>query len=130
MEWKVDDWCVFDFDIGQIKRLDGKFGEFTEGQFSTSGQIVERFRPLTLRNKCVAENMQYWYRELNKIDGERGFNYPRICQYFHDLALQVMDTPEEEKKAVEAIWQKARDFVSSAKNYEKNIDGVQLFRHA
>jgi hypothetical protein len=121
-EFHVDDWVVFDLRIGQIKKLDD-WQEFSDGTCSTSGQIVDRFRPLTLRNKVITETFDYWYSELSKIDGERGFNYPRISQYFWALALEAIDS---EDASVES--QKARDFVDAARRYDPEIHGVRLFR--
>lgn len=122
-EWKVGDWVVFDLSIGQIKRMDD-YQEFSDGSFNTSGRLADRFRPLTLRNKRTVEYFDYYYNELRKIDGEAGFNYPDISQYFAQLALDAMDGAEDDK----APYDKAQAFVKDARDYKPNIQGVGLFR--
>lgn len=108
-DYKVGDWVVFDLRIGQITKL-GDFQEFSDGTIETCGQLLDRFRPLTLRNKALTETFDYWYRQLNKIDGSQGFNYPRIGAHFWTLALEAIDL-EDPSLTVN----KARDFVCAAK---------------
>lgn len=122
--FKEGDWVVFDMKIGQIKKLD-EFDEFSDGMFSTSGRLRDRFRPLTLRNKRIAETMDYYYNELRKIDGERRFNYPDIAWHFSQLTLDIIDGPDNEN-----MFNGAQDFVRRARNYERLIDGVRLFGRA
>jgi hypothetical protein len=123
-ELKEGDWVVFDMKIGQIKKL-GEFDEFSDGMFSTSGRLMDKFRPLNLRNKRIAETMEYFYRSLNKIDGERGFNYPDISRHFSQLTLDAIDGPDSEQ-----MFDRAQDFVRRARKYKDTIDGVRLFRSA
>ncbi len=77
--WNVGDWVIYRLDIGQIKELrpDG-MASFSEGFFETSGKLVDGFRPLTLRNKRIIETIDIIYNRLRSINGEAGFNYPRI----------------------------------------------------
>jgi len=123
-ELKVGDWVVFDMKIGQIKKLE-EFDEFSDGMFSTSGRLADRFRPLTLRNKRIAETMDHYYRSLNEIDGERGFNYPDISRHFSQMTLNAIDGPDSEK-----MFEGAQSFVRRARDYERVIDGVHLFRRS
>lgn len=127
MDWKVDDWCIYDLNIGQITKInnDGNgFAQFTDGSFETSGKLLDRFRPLTLRNKRLIEWFDYYYRQLDKIPGEAGFNYPRIHEYFAMLSRNAIDNPGEEDKPMA----KVTNFVTAAKDYHAVIDGVSLFR--
>lgn len=123
-EFKEGDWVVFDMKIGQIKKL-GKYDEFSDGMFSTSGVLANRFRPLTLRNKRIAETMDYYYDSLKEIDGERGFNYPDISRHFCKMTLDAIDGSDHEK-----MFEGAQSFVRRARDYERVIDGVRLFRSA
>lgn len=124
MEWKVGDWVVFDLSIGQIKELRGeKCASFLDGTFETSGQLMDRFRPLTLRNKTIVESFAVWYNRLHEIDGEAGFNYPRISEYFYELALNSIDSNDSKE-----FYEKARQFVDDAKAYKPIIQGIHLFR--
>jgi hypothetical protein len=118
--WKVGDWAVFDLSIVQIKQMDD-FLEVSDGCFSTSGNTIDRLRPLTLINKSTID---YFYKELRKIKGECGFNYPDIHRYFCALALRQID----EKLEDGSIYNKARDFITGAYEYKPVIDGVSLFR--
>lgn len=126
MEVKEGDWVVFDMRVGQIKRIhDNEFPEFSDGTMNTSGRIADRCRPLTLRNKRIAENFDYYYNSLREIDGERGFNYPDIHRYFSQLALDAIDADDHEK-----MFDQAQAFVMAARDHTPTIDGVSLFGHA
>lgn len=123
--WKTGDWAVFDRSVVQIKEIrDAGACSVSDGWFETSGRLLERLRPLTLRNKCIAERFEHWYDELRKINGEAGFNYPDISRHFSQLALQAMDDPSKD----EAPFNAARDFISDARDYKPIIQGIGLFR--
>lgn len=125
MTWKVGDWVIFDLSVGQIKELrDNDYASFSDGSFKTCGRLVDRFRPLTLRNKQIVENFDIYYNRLLEIDGEDGFNYPRISQYFAQLAIDAIDGEENNKEP----YNKANQFISDAREYKPLIQGVSLFR--
>lgn len=125
MDWKAGDWVVFDLSIGQItSEPDDGYARFSDGFCETSGKLVERFRPLTLRNKRAVETFAIYYNRLHELDGHAGFNYPHISQYFAQLALDAMDGGEKDK----APYDKAQEFVSEARDYKPIIQGVPLFR--
>lgn len=122
MDWKAGDWVTLDLSIGQIKELrDEGSATFCDGFIETSGPLVDRFRPLTLKNKRIVETFDAYYNRLGELDGEAGFNYPDISRYFSSLALECIDGDE-------ASYKKAQDFVAGARNYTPVIDGVGLFR--
>lgn len=124
MDVNVGDWVVFDLRVGQITKIhDNEFPEFSDGSIRTSGRIADRCRPLTLRNKRIVESFDYYYRDLRKIDGEAGFNYPDISTYFAQLALDAIDGEDNEK-----MYDQAQAFVREARDYKRTIDGVRLFR--
>jgi len=123
--WKVGDWIIFDLGIYQIKEIrDASSASVSDGSFETSGNLADRFRPLTLRNKAIVESFDWHYMELRKIRGERGFNYPDINRYFCDLAREAIDDEANTGAAAE----KVRGFVRAAREYQPVIDGVHLFR--
>lgn len=124
MNWKPCDWAVFDRDIVQIKAMRDEVVTVSDGSIETHGQLLAQLRPLTLRNKRTAEYFDYYYRELNKIRGECGFNYPDISIHFSQLALNAMDGDEKDKVPFDA----ASDFVRKAREYVPIIQGVNLFR--
>jgi hypothetical protein len=125
LEWKAGDWAVFDLGIVQIKQVE-PYAEVSDGTFSTSGNLLGRLRPLTLRNKATVETFEWYYQELRKIRGERGFNYPDINRLFCSLALEAMDGPEDNK----APYEQVQEFLREARDYKPEIQGVQLFRDA
>jgi hypothetical protein len=123
--WMAGEWAVFEREIVQIKEIrEGGSCEVSDGSCSTSGMLLDRLRPLTLRNKRTIEYFAYYYRELNKIRGERGFNFPDISRHFSGLALRAMDGAEDDKDP----FDEAREFVRQAHEYIPEIQGVQLFR--
>jgi len=123
--FKVGDWVICGKDIGQIKRLDDNgVDEFSNGWTDRSGTgLSKKFRALTLENKRVVESISARYDLLREIDGEAGFNYPDISEYFDQLVLTCIDYVN----LTEAIL-KATAFVEAAKKYTPVIDGVRLFR--
>ena len=124
MDWKVGDWVVFDLQIGQITDLrENGSASFSDGFCETSGRLADRFRPLTLRNKNIAGSFDAYYNRLREIDGNGGFNYPDISQYFAQLALDTIDTEKNDK-----FFKLAQDFVREARDYRPVIQGVRLFR--
>lgn len=126
MDWKVGDWVAFDLSIVQIKELrEGGCVTISDSFFETSGQLLERLRPLTLKNKRVVETFDIYYNRLKQIDGEAGFNYPDISSYFCHLALLAMDHEDEKE-----FHDKANQFIASARDYASIIHGVRLFRRA
>jgi hypothetical protein len=120
--WKVGDWAVFDLDIVQIKQLD-EYCEVSTGIINTSGDLVDRLRPLTLRNKVIVESMKYMYRELKSIRGESGFNYPDISEHFNELARNAIDSMD-----TGPYMDAANSFVQEAQKYTPIIQGINLFR--
>lgn len=123
MEWKTGDWVVFDLDIGQIKEMrENGISSFSDGHCETSGQLTDRYRPLTLRNKRITEFFDIYYNRLREIDGESGFNYPDIHRYFASLCRQAIDTEGSEP------FDKAQEFIREARIYKSMIHGVPLFR--
>lgn len=125
MQWNVGDWVIFDLAIGQIKELRENGGAlFSDGTFETSGMLVERFRPLTLRNKSIVEYFDWYYEQIRKIDGEAGFNYPEISRYFSHLALTAIDRTDEEREP----YNSAQLFLKEAQEYQPIIQGIRLFR--
>lgn len=122
--FNVGDWVIYGLDIGQIKKIEGDYAVFSDGSFETSGRLVEDFRPLNLRNKRIIENMDIYYKRLDKIAGHVGFNYPRISNWFADMALKIIDNEDFEK----AGYEKVNEFLQDARDHKPVIDGVQLFR--
>lgn len=124
---KVGDWVVFDLKIGQIKEIrENGNATLSDGSFEHSGSILDRCRPLTLRNKAITESFACSYNSLKKIDGSSGFNYPRIIDHFAQLAVDAIDSTDEQHK----FYGLANEFVIDARNYKPEIQGVRLFRRA
>lgn len=121
---QVGDWVVFDLKIGQIKKLgEDSWDEFSDGMFTTSGRLRDRFRPLTLRNKNIIETLDFYRKELNKIHGSQGFNFPRITDHFSQMSCELIDGSDSKD-----MYNKAREFYEAACRYEPIIQGVPLFR--
>lgn len=129
MNWKAGDWVVLDRKVGQIKEMkDNGVAIFSDGMFETSGMgLATRFRPLTLRNKYIAESMEYKYRQLDKMDGSAGFNFPDISRYFAQLVTDAIDAEPKSPEEADA-FERANKFLQAASEYKPMIDGVLLFR--
>lgn len=128
MKFKVGDWATHDMGVVQIKKIDDEgYACISDGWFETSGKLADRLRPLTLRSKRIVEWFDIVYTRLKDIDGEVGFNYPRISQHFSQLAIQAIDCDEDDQKAKQ-YFDQADAFVSEAREYKPMIQGVALFR--
>lgn len=124
-KWKEGDWAVFDLSVVQIKQIrEGNSCSVSDGSFETSGMLLDRLRPLTLRNKRIVEWFDYYYNELRKIRGEGGFNYPSISQRFYTLALSAIDGDDKDKESYDLAMQ----FVQDAREYKPIIQNIYLFR--
>ena len=125
-DWNVGDWVVYDMRVGQVNDIRGSVVRFSDGFCETSGNISDRFRPLTLKNKAIVETFNIYYKRLKEIDGESGFNYPDISNYFSTLALEAIDAHSD--GAARAPHDRAQDFICKARDYEPVIHDVRLFR--
>lgn len=76
MTFKVGDWVIHEFKIGQIKKIDGDIITFSEGFFETSGLLAGAIVPLTLRNKAISDNVEYIYQKIH--NNTTGLNYSNI----------------------------------------------------
>ncbi len=124
---QANDWVIFDMKVGQIKEIRDTGGmSFSDGFFETVGYLADRCRPLTLRNKNIAETFDIIYRRLKELDGNAGFNYPEIFQHFVGLSLKAIDEPDK----TSAVMEEASKFITLARDYTPIIDGVRLFRRA
>lgn len=129
MTHSIGDWVVFDLKIGQIKELyteNPSMGSFTDGVTTTSGHIVQRWRPLTLRSKVITEDFRTLYNKLYLIDGNAGFNYPDISAHFWRVALDTIDA--DLAAYTRDAYERMQNFVDLAEQYSPVIQGVQLFR--
>lgn len=125
MDWKIGDWAVFERSVVQIKKLEeGGFATVSDSFFETSGKFADRLRPLTLKNKRIAETFETYYKRLDDINGNAGFNYPDISRYFSQLALSAIDGDEKDQSP----YEKAQEFVHDARAYTAVIQGIPLFR--
>jgi hypothetical protein len=124
LNWKVGDWAIFDLNIVQITEIrESGSCSVSDGSFETSGRLLGRLRPLTLHGKRAMEWFEYYYRELRKLRGESGFNYPDISQHFADLCLQAIDDENDKSP-----FDKGQEFFQKARDLTPLIQGIQLFR--
>jgi hypothetical protein len=127
-KWKVNDWCVFEWNICQITKIEDNWMEVSDGNFSTSGNLNDRLFPLTLRNKAICHNFKYWSDEIHKM---RDLNFPEIHNHMVDLFGRCVGT--EDKKKIEKIYFELADFVNKIKDLTAQkrsniVSGVQIFR--
>ena len=125
-KFKVGDWVIHEMEIGQVTEIrTNGCATFSDGYSSSYGKIAADFRPLTLRNKTIAEAFHSYYKELYQIDGSNGFNFPVIKWYFNQLAISTMDGSEGNERK---CYEQAAAFVKQAKAHRKTIQGISLFR--
>lgn len=124
---KDGDWVICDLRIGQISEIEENgMASFRDGFSQLGGRILDRCRPLTLRNKAIVETFDIYYNRLKEIDGNSGFNYPDISRHLSTLALNAIDNPENDK----IFYDMGAEFSREASDYKQVIQGVRLFRRA
>ena len=125
-KWEAGDWAVFDREIVQVTYISPS-GGFTVSNGTTdcsgSSSLLEGLRPLTLRNKSIAETFAWYYKELYGIKGHGGFNFPDISTWFNELCMAAIDNPADT-----IPYQEVREFVRLARGYTPVIQGINLFR--
>lgn len=124
MTFNTGDWCIYDLEIVQIMATE-PYVEYSTGFIRGGNATRGNLRPLTLQNKVIIESMDSYYERLRDMDGSVGFNSPDISRYFADLSRTAIDG---DKKQSEAAFEKAQAFVRAARDYQKIIDGIALFR--
>jgi len=124
-EFKDGAWAIYELKIVQIAKISGGKAEYSDGFIRGYGAHIEHFRPLSLRNKVVIETLDTYYNRIRDLDGSAGFNFPDIHRYFSEVALEGIDGDDA---ALGAAYDKAQTFVRAARDYQKTIDGVRLFR--
>jgi hypothetical protein len=73
--YSVGDWLFHEFTLKMIKEIrdlggDAYSADLSDGYGCTSGQgILQRTRPLTLRNKQISDEIHYFETQLRVLDG-------------------------------------------------------------
>jgi hypothetical protein len=118
---KKDDWVIHEYSIKQVlEAQDGRVTEVSDGSFRTSGYDLECF-PLDLRNKRLAEYVEYYEREVRKMDpGGPALNWPDIHRHFCYLAAEAIRS--KTAKQLEAIQEQTKKFAFGI------IDGIRESR--
>lgn len=133
MEVKVGDWVIFSYEIVQVTKVEeGKVREISNGTSTVSGNELT-VRPLDLRSKGYAESFQYFYRELNKIQGSRALNWPRIHGYFSDLCVKAIDDEKREfaEGELNQFIKEGQDFVIAVNKKLQSVEpvnGIQILK--
>src|ERR1035437_10935672 len=130
--YKVGDWVIHRLDIGQVIKLnaDGTVREFSDGAFSSSSNDLN-VRPLTLRNKRMAEVFKYYEKEIRSLPVEKALNWPDIHGHLVGLAYQAMDTTQRDGETNAAVL-RGQEFVQKVRDQLRNVDevdGIRLFRY-
>lgn len=141
--WKVDDWCLHDYKIKQIKRMGngGHVVEVSDGSFNMGAGgdgFDDRIFPLTLKGKVIAGSFDYYYRSIQDSEKGMNLNWPDIHRYFETswcrcmLCLQIEDEKEREI-AIKEEFEKIKEFVKETKEKiekvrEIRVGGIPLMR--
>lgn len=132
MKLNVGDWVIHGYEIAQITKMeDSRVREVSTGSFSTSSTDLE-VRPLTLRSKRLAENFEYFYNELNDLEGSRSLNWPDIHRYFSSLTINAIDdTTKYTEGQTNKYVKEAQDFFIKVRDKLQGVDsvnGIDLFK--
>lgn len=135
MKFKEGDWVIQNYEIKQIIRMEnGAVREVSCGAFSTSSlDMTDSVRPLTLRNKRYAESIRYYYNELRNLPGSNALNWPDINRHFSQLCLDAIDNPKIKYAEGEmnlSIREAQEFFIKTRDALEgvQSVDGIRLFR--
>ena len=119
------DWGFFEWRVATIKEVRaGRAGyvSISDGIIETSGSLMDRWRPLTIRNAAVSRYFGGMHDELHR-EGSSSLNYPRFHDHLVDLWLQACDGDD-------AATNRAGRFVEDVLRTKQvlSVDGIPLIR--
>ncbi len=126
---KVGDWVIHDYKIKQVKEIkENGVSELSCGYMCVSGMNLET-RPLTLRSKVIADNIETYYKKLRDLPGSNALNYPDINRFMSAKCIEAIDAEDNDMRM---ILQETAEFVSEIKDSLNRVDaifkGVRIFR--
>ena len=87
MKLKQGDWCFKEYELHQVKSIEGDRVELSDGYcVSTTfdNYICGRCFPVTLEIKVISGEYKYHYQKLNEIT-HVNLNWPDICRKLEQL---------------------------------------------
>ena len=127
LPFELGDWVIHDYKIAQITRIENdEVCEVKDGTICVSSSRLD-CRPLNLRNKAIAESIEFYRSEINKTPGSHGLNWPDIHNYLVQKCYELIDA--KTKQESDNLWQKVGEFTNKVKYklQENNIiDGVRV----
>ena len=105
------DWVFHEFTLGRIEEItDGKITKFVNGSFQVGGNSLFVL-PLTLVNKSISEQYDYYWREIREL--KCGLNLPDIHRHLVKLWIDDCSLPvnSEHYIKVREFYQEIRSAV-------------------
>jgi len=137
MNWKVGDWCLFEFTLHTIKEMEGnKITSVSDGNFQTGGcDLSDRVFPLTIRNKRISDTFEYYSGKFHEIHHVT-LNFPDIHNYLVEKWCKAMNSKEDDTVAdgeiasiINRVGRFYDEFIEKIRCLETmEVDGVRLFR--
>jgi len=135
MEWKVGDWCFFEYALREVKAVkDGKPSELDNGVATTYVPLTSLSSnscfPLLMEIKEVSDKFANKEAELEKFFGTI-VNMWRIRKYFIELWVEYcrkIGNEEKQKEIIEqwvSFCQKVED--NSREVFRFEVDDVAIF---
>ena len=105
MKLTAGDWVFFEHELMLVEEAkDEGAGSCTlsSGTFSVGcHNAAERCRPLTKRQKQIADGYHAVRMELHRADGSRHINFPDVCRWIENEWLSASKDESDEKRISE-----------------------------
>lgn len=132
MKLKQGDWCFKEYELHQVKSIDGDIVKLSDGYTTstTSGYyIYDRCFPLTLGIKIISGEYKHHYRKLKEITYVN-INWPDVCRKLE--SLWINDCIKHEN-GVDITYNELHNFVNDIidkceRIKNEHVNGISIIR--
>lgn len=130
--WKVGDWCFFEFELCQVKRVFGEGGyECGNGVTACSGILADRMFPLDYKIMQISEHFAWDSQRLHWESEGFNLNWPDIHRWFSAKWAEACRAKNDDE-AVKRILDEKSEFVRQIREGMrdirfKSVGGIEPF---
>lgn len=132
MKLKQGDWCFKEYELHQVKSIEGDRVELSDGYCvsTTFGDyIYDRCFPVTLGIKVISGEYKYHYRKLKDITYVN-LNWPDICRRLESLWIDdCVRYEDKEKVTYDELHEFVNDIVKKCQGIKNEcVHGISIIR--
>jgi hypothetical protein len=132
MDWKVGDWCFFEFKVGHVARVTENGGySVGNGTTEVSGMLADRMFPLDYTIMQISTSFEWDNWSLHRESEGFNLNWPDIHRWFVDKWAEACRA-KNDGVAVERILNEKQKFVREIRDGMRDmrlrtVGGIQAF---